>query len=303
MGNCLVVKLNSNVENDELMRINEMKVTITKACSIMMKAEGELSLHIVTPGVTFTNSDQSGNKQIIPVGVNRIISVSGACDLLIYGKYKLINLAEQTQGYLKLNLEDLRYSPDIEMLAFYNAGSYGDISALKNASKMKSLLFTKSSVTGDLSDLFSSDACYSIRMSYNLITGDISNFINVPNIKDITMNNTRISGNVSVFATTGKFNAIRDINMVNTNVSGNISSFANHSTLRDIQLFGSSVIGRLGDLLVGTPSLKGAYLPIGVEWTEEDAARADSIMQANGGTITSIGHYFGGGTKVDSYTN
>jgi len=60
------------------------------------------------------------------------------------------------------------------------------------------------------------------------------------------------------------------------------------------------VTGNFGQL-VNVPALKGLWVPSTVTYTSADAARIDTLLQSNGAPIRPDGHYFSGGTLVESY--
>lgn len=305
MENCLVTKLKSVVDNDNLRKLGELRFKMAQsgAFTVTAVSDDSFKLVILTPGVTFTAPSLAAGttEQTVPATASRNFSVSGACELAIYNKYALRIFTSDYYAYL--NFDELTGTENIQQLRFgaYQNLSKGDvIKSINKNTGITSLMVKSTNTYGDLKDLVESSTLYNIELTGD-ISGDIANLSRLSHLADLKLQSKpRLYGNVSVFE---NISDIRDISFLNSpGIVGSISSFANHSSLRNPQLYGTGITGTLGELLVGTPALKNAYLPVGVKWTDADAAIADERMQANGGSITSIGHYFGGGTHVDSYS-
>ena len=298
---CIVQKLKSSVSGD-LRKAGEARFYTRASAFTYLNAENSI-LKILTPGVTFQNTGYVGaTEQPCMGGSGRSIQTSDACDIQILTRYGLKNLSG---GYTAINLDELAFCENLEILECNWNASSGSIENFENNTVIKSLK-AEGEIEGDLSHLFTSSACYTFSTSFNEgthsnITGDISNFSKIPNVVNLYHRNAvGLYGNVSVF--NGGFSLLRNIDLSGCpNVTGNISAFANHA-LQKLLLGNSGVTGHLVDAITGNTALAFIWAPAGVQYTDADAAIVDALLASNGATIRPDGHYFAGGTRVDSYT-
>lgn len=266
-----------------------------------------ITLKILTEGVTFTNTGFVGEtEQTIPAGISRFTTVSGICNIGVYTKYSLIWLSDGS-SYGNIDVDQMGYTPNLEVLAFRYTGSSGNIGNLKPCTNLQRLRLVGADLTLDLSDLPDASSCYEFALlsdmsgtdPLNYVTGDISNLSRLDALVTLDLQHSKVSGNVSVFET---LSSIRTVKLNGcSSISGDVGSFANHSGLWVLEIYDTAITGTLADLLVGTTGLKNAWLPDGVLYTAADLATADARCAANGGTPASSGHYVNGGTLVDSY--
>ena len=298
---CIVQKLKASVSGD-LRKAGEARF-YTRASSFYYK-NGEASvLKILTPGVTFQNTGYVGEtEQAVPANTSRNINVSGNCDIQILTRYSLVDLYG---GYLAVDLDELTFCSSLEILECLWPSSSGSIENFESNTAIKSLK-VEGEVEGDLSHLFTSSACYTFSTSFGQdthsnIAGDISNFSKIPNVVNLFHRNAvGLQGNVSVFA--GGFSVLRDVDLSGCpNITGNFSAFANHN-LQHLYLGNTGVTGHLVDVATGNSALAYVWAPAGVQYTDADAAIVDALLASNGATIRPDGHYFAGGTRVESYT-
>ena len=298
---CIVLKLKSSVSGN-LRKAGEARF-YTRASAFYYKNREASVLKILTPGVTFQNTGYVGaTEQAVPANTSRNINVSGNCDIQILTRYSLVDLYG---GYLAVDLDELTFCDSLEILECLWPSSSGTIENFESNTVIKSLK-AEGEVAGDLSHLFTSSACYTFSTSFGQdthsnITGDISNFSKIPNVVNLFHRNAvGLYGNVSVF--NGGFSSLRDVDLSGCpNITGDISAFANHA-LQHLYLGNTGVIGHLVDVVTGNSALAYVWASAGVQYTDADAAIVDDLLASNGATIRPDGHYFAGGTRVDSYT-
>lgn len=301
MTNCLVTQLKGVVQDDNLFKIGEIRYSCAAGGSILIGTTSEAVVTILTPGVTFTNSGFVGETtQTVTSAGARTVSVSGDCIVSINNKYNLTRLKETSTDSVSCDVNQVEYSNNIKSIRLTGANSIGDIKAFKNMSAIEELIVVSGKLVGNIDNLPNSTALWDLELQYSNISGSISNLSRLSSLTDLNLSSTKVTGNVSVFE---NLQNIRHIFIRDTAVSGSISAFANHSNLRTLNLEGSAITvsGTLGELIVNTPALKSLTLPSGVLYTAADAAAADTLLQGNGGTLQPSGHYFSGGTLVDSY--
>ena len=300
---CLVTQLKERVNNNNIIPLNSIFVHIdASSVSVEVGADSKGVVgKIITPGVTFTNGIFSGlTEQEFPNGSYRTCSVSAECDMIISNASHITRLQQSGGGglyFARLNLDGM-YGNSV--LQFINIGkSNGDIKALKGMSQAKSIVLKTDAsgigLYGNVENLPLSSALYALTISGSPnVEGSIDFVSSLPVIADIDLSYGKISGNISAFA---NLSSLRDVTLTRTLVEGNIGSFAGISTLRNLQLFGCAITGNLSQL-INVPALKDATFPDSVYYTSEDASRIDALMESNGGTMKSSGHYFLGGTQI-----
>lgn len=302
MGKCLITKLKDEVVNKNLKKIGEVRVSFSGAGSIILFGTEPIKAEIITEGVYFTNSPFNGMQvQETSVAGARTMTFSDGCEMSITSKYDLKFLQENSPGYMSVDIEQLEYAKNLTMLASNGYNNKGNIKALKECTSLQYVKLIGEGINGDLSDLFASEACYGLifadTVNTSNIGGDISYLERVPNIVDVIMYNCPIRGSINVFA--NGFNELREFSSFSEDIEGDIVSFANHPNFKNLQIPYSKVTGTLSQLMIGNTALKGAWIPKGVTYTVEEAERFDNLASSNGGTVTSSGHYFGGGTLID----
>lgn len=313
MNKSFVISLPSAIDNPDLLKLGELRFTVESGGYVSVKNAQNFTEKILTPGVTYSSGSSAGQSSFDgDAGTTYAPTVSGNCEISLIPKYGLerfFGVGPTQSGRCGLNLSDIKYCVNMKELSVGGA-IYGDIANLKRMTKLEYLAIVDKNIYGDLSDLVESDQLKALVLSsasaswkIPAITGDISNLSKVKQslvVLQLPLIRT-INGDISVFS--GDFSNIRDVDLEQcTGIIGDIGSFANHSNLQNLKMYMTGASGRLGDLLVGTPALKYASFPPTVEFTAADAAIADARMSANGGSMTSYGHYFAGGTLVESYS-
>lgn len=303
---CIVQQLKERVNIENPIKPGEI-IFYTRGGSNTFLVGGTeaITLKILTPGVTFTNTGYSGETEQTTVANSvRTISTSGICNISLLTKYSLTNLSDGS-AFGNVDVDQFGYTPNLKQLYFRYVGSRGDVNKFKDCTYLERLTLSGTDFTLDLANLPSASSCWEFSLKtdgtvpLNNVKGDILYLSRFTALVTLFLDYSKVSGNVSVFES---LSAIRNVNLNGTDVSGDVASFANHSGLWKLEIHDTAVTGTLADLLVGTTGLKNVWLPDGVLYTAADLATADARCAANGGTISpSTGHYVNGGTLVDSY--
>ena len=188
MANCLVTKLNGSVDNNELLRVGEMRVKVESVESPTKDTQGfgvaftePTTVEIVGDGY-FTDSTLTENK-----GKSMVVSsllgviVSQATTVSIRNKYKLRSLhvfipSGNPYGENKvLNIDDLKYSTSLSSLNLSKMKASGNIDNLKNLTSLNFLYVRFTQVSGDIASLKNLTALTSLDVSNSNVSGDIAN--------------------------------------------------------------------------------------------------------------------------------
>ena len=188
MTKCLVTKLNGSVDNNELLRIGEMRIKVEGVTSPTKDTQG-FTLSFIEPTTVeivgdgyFTNNTLTENKgKSINVGSNSEIFVNQAAIVAIRNKYKLRAIgmlvsSGTAYGENKvMNLDGLKYSSALTSLNLPKVQLTGDIANLKGLTALTSLILNGTNVTGDIANLKGLTALTSLIISETALYGDISN--------------------------------------------------------------------------------------------------------------------------------
>ena len=222
MGNCLVTKLKGVVDNDNILKLGEIRFLTSKSDSInrcYLSFTESTTVKIINDGHFYNSTtsdlgkDLSLSAQQSSVGTK----VSPGSLIQINNKYALASISFGTLEN-KISLAELKYSPlvylyaekdniegDISNLAgrqmdflniLNNPSVYGDIAVLKGM-PLTVLQLNGTQVTGDVSAL--KGMALTIVQINNLITGDISNLSSVKAEEISAMN---LSGDLSTLTST-----------------------------------------------------------------------------------------------------
>ena len=184
MGKCLVTKLNGTVDNDNLLRIGEIRLFNTKLSNptansqyMSLTFSKDANLEIVGDAY-FTDtklSENRGKTKSCLANQNGNFYVSNNdCQIAILDKYSLVKV--ETNAHRLGDLEDLRFSKGLISMIARDSGQTGDISNLKNLTALTTLsLGSKRTVlTGDIGELRTLTKCTEMYLSYNKFTGDLA---------------------------------------------------------------------------------------------------------------------------------
>lgn len=285
MEKCLVTKLNGVVNNNNLLKIGEMRIHISKVDSPTAETQGlcfhatnQCVLTIIGDGY-FTDSTLSENKGqtlVIDVIERKDIYVSnGDFDISIGNKYFLKEILFATFGIAvpntavnkSISIDDIKYSTELTKLRISAINTTGDCTSLNNLSKLTELKVRNSSIYGDLSVLKDKTALEFIQVSNCNVSGDLSYFQNLTNLTALQLHGTSVKGNLSSLSALTKLTYISC-----DSVEGDVSSLNNLNTLTTIQSNKSSITGDISKL---PPLFKllivDKYLGSGFIWTSRNS--------------------------------
>lgn len=237
MAKCLVTKLSGTVNNDNLLRLGEIRIGMKPHSSpniynssFMIKASKEIKLEIIGNGY-FSNyglTENRGKTMTIPANEETDVFVSnGDYQIAILGVYYITKLhfhgnsvvgTDVTQR--SININDLSRAKGLESL---------DITAASN-------------VSGDLSSLSTLVNLNNLILSTTNITGDFSSLKNLVKLTNLALENSKkMSGNISSFAAMTKLKALQI--ECSSQVYGNIDSLKNLSECKKISIRYGSLSG------------------------------------------------------------
>lgn len=237
MTKCLITKLNGSVDNNDLLRVGEMRIKVESAESPTGDTQGfglafvkPTTIEIVGDGY-FTDKTLTENKgKSMTVLDSQDIIVSQATTVAIRDKYNLREIAVYIKGgtpYCKnkvLNIDDLKYSISMRLLNVYRTQASGDIASLKNLTALTTLYLSSTKVTGDIANLKNLTVLTTLQLNSTQVSGDVANLKNLTALTSLSLNNTQVSGDIAniYFAYKG---TVKEINVAYcNNLYGDLAS-------------------------------------------------------------------------------
>lgn len=260
MAKCLITKLNGSVDNNELLRVGEMRIKVESVGSPTKDTQGfgvsfiePTTVEIVGDGY-FTDNTLTENK-----GKSMVVSslqgaiVSQATTVAIRNKYKLNGLnvfipSGNPYGKNKvLNIDDLKYSTSLSSLNLASMQASGDIANLKSLTALITLVLGETKVVGDIANLKNLTNLTALNIARTNVSGDISNLKNLKNLTILLLSNTKVAGDI---VNLKDLTNLTEIKLSNTQISGNIANLKNLSNLKSLSLFNTQVplTGDIGQL-------------------------------------------------------
>ena len=214
MAKCLVTKLNGTVDNNNLLRIGEIRLFNTKLSNptkntqfMALTFSKDTNLEIVGDAY-FTDSTLAENKgKTISCLANKKTSFyvsNNDCQIAILDKYSLV--AAETNAHKVGDLEDFRFSKDLSFIAIKGTEQTGDIANLKNLTALTSLVLSSTQVNGDISVLKNLTALTTLSLDNTQVNGDISALENLTALTTLHLYNqkTPITGDIDKLRTLTK---------------------------------------------------------------------------------------------------
>ena len=221
MGNCLVTKLKESVQNQELIKIGEVRVTVSGQGGLyVVPIEGELInvrtsdgvAHLTQNGVPFASKDFAYTAS----AWNNYFDITGEnYSIIINNKYKLCNI--YLTGNISVNGDDLFYSDNLAELALLGTTNPVNITKVNNKTR-------KSVTCANVDVAIFKDVPLnglSVKNSYGSIS-DINDFMG----STIECGNNNLSGIVNdIISKEGmvKMNLYRDDGLDEGNIGGDLS--------------------------------------------------------------------------------
>lgn len=215
MGNCLVTRLNESVQNDNLLKIGELKL-LCGAGVIMLR-------HGVNVTITFENAvdvlDVVGTTVATNV-TSYLVTADNPFSFVVKGD-NVVNIPD------KYNIQQLSFGKTSTPIDYVE---FKGLSTLQNASRF--YCYANSYIKGinlnDLSDINFSNAENFILKALDIeVTGDISVFAEQTALSEITINTlndsiTNVTGDITSLNT---LTALNVLNLRDTQVAGNADAF------------------------------------------------------------------------------
>ena len=292
MVNCLVTKLKGSVNNNELLRIREMRMRIAKVGNptdanrgFTISVNKPVVLEIVGDGY-FTDKTLAENKGktiTLNTGDNGVWVSNDNVEIAILDKYSITAISslypQSTASYgssMDLNLSDLKYSTALNSLNLGGTKVTGDIANLKGLTALTFLNLGGTKVTGDIANLKGLTALYSLELISTQITGDIANLKGLTALTFLNLRNTQVTGDIAGISPLIK---LKSANL--NHVTGNISAI-NNTKLTSI------IISNSGGLSGDIAKLKSDFIYLGTDgdttseftWSSRDSG---SVIFGNGG--------------------
>ena len=260
MAKCLITKLNGSVDNNELLRVGEMRIKVESVGSPTKDTQGfgvsfiePTTVEIVGDGY-FTDNTLTENK-----GKSMVVSslqgaiVSQATTVAIRNKYKLNGLnvfipSGNPYGKNKvLNIDDLKYSTSLSSLNLVSMQASGDIANLKSLTALITLVLGETKVVGDIANLKDLTNLTVLNIAKTNVSGDISNLKNLKNLTNLLLSNTKVAGDI---VNLKDLTNLTEIRLSNTQISGDIANLKNLTNLTSLSLFNTQVplTGDIGQL-------------------------------------------------------
>nr|DAR44926.1 MAG TPA: Internalin K rich repeat protein [Caudoviricetes sp.] len=216
MSKCLVTKLAGTVNNDSLLKIGELRLSVSTIDSPSKNSQGlyitanqKVNLTITGDGY-FTNetlSENKGKTLAIRENTQTLFYVSNSNVIIsLDNKYALLSLFSYASSLgvvakinIKFDISYLTYSKNLTVLRLSNTQVSGDISALANLTGLTAAEFSNTQVSGNISALAN-------------LTG--LTVLNIPNL-------------YVDLAVVAKFSALKTCSLKNGRCSGDLSKLAN----------------------------------------------------------------------------
>ena len=197
MNGCLVTKLNGSVDNTSLLRIGEMRISISKidspnhwTQSFNITVNNLTVLEIIGDGY-FTDVNltaNNGKKTTLNPNVSEKVYVSnGNFEIAILDKYALVSILDydtysagnSTYSQKNKSISDIgcfKYSTTLTNLTLRNTNISGDIANLKNLTALTNLELSNTQIplTGEISALSTLSNCGTMTLTYSKLTGDLA---------------------------------------------------------------------------------------------------------------------------------
>ena len=232
MKKCLVTKLNGSVDNNELLKIGEMRIKVESVESPTKSTQGfkcsfsePTTLEIIGDGY-FTDETLTAN-----LGKSKVVSgevevfVSEATSISIKDKYKLSSLLLITNniepyGSNKVfSIDDLKYSPNLKQIEVAETQAFGDIACFANKTALVSINMENTKLTGDIEAIKNDTALNKLILSGTSVTGDIVNLKNLTNLTYLNLADTQVAGDIAQLEPCSKITYL----LAPNNVTGDLS--------------------------------------------------------------------------------
>ena len=284
MNKCLVTKLAGTVNNDSLLKIGELRLSVSTVDSPSKNSQGmyitanqKVNLTITGNGY-FTNetlSENKGKTLAIRENTQTLFYVSNSnVRISLDNKYALTSLFSYASSMgvnskfnVSFDISSLIYSKNLATLKLPNTQVYGNISSLANLTGLTELKLPNTQLSGDISSLSNITGLVSLELSNTQINGNISALAKMTNLTSLILVNTQVYGNISYLS-----NATGLTTLNVPNIQTDLSVVAKFRNLRSCTLKNGSCSGDLSKLANSLYFISFKDSTASITWTARDAS-------------------------------
>lgn len=238
MNKCLVTKLAGTVNNDSLLKIGELRLSVSTVDSPSKNSQG-----------LYITANQKVNLTIIGYGyfTNETLSEN---------KGKTLAIRENTQTLFYVSNSNVSISLDNKyaLTSLFSYASSMSVNSIVN-------------VNFDISHLTYSKNLTTFKLPNTQVSGDISSLANLTGLTTLELPNTQVSGNISSLA---NLTGLTTLNVPNIQV--NLAVVAKFSSLRNCTFKQGSCSGDLSKLANSLYFISFTGSTTSLTWTERNSS-------------------------------
>ena len=284
MNKCFITKLAGTVNNDSLLKIGELRLSVSTVDSPSKNSQGmyitanqKVNLTITGDGY-FTNeilSENKGKTLAIRENTQTLFYVSNSnVSISLDNKYSLTSLFSYASSIgvvskvnVSLDISYLTYSKNLATLKLSNTQVSGDISSLANLTGLTILELSNTQVSGDISSLANLTGLTILRLSNTQSNGNISALANLTGLTALELSNTQVYGNISSLSNA---TGLTVLNVPNIQVD--LAVVAKFSNLRTCTFKNGSCLGNLSKLANSLFFISFKDSTTSLTWTARDSS-------------------------------
>ena len=243
MGKMFKTVYPQSVDNDNLLKIGEMRIDINPSNNVTQfycSASDGISKKSVKNGY-ITNEAGNVNNGNTSDSARVFLSPSSTA-LIIDNKYKLNELQVILSNNVSIDLSDLRYTDTMTKLNLKNSKVSGSLSDISNMTNLISLILSNTNVSGSLSDISNMANMQSLDLSSTNVSGSLSDISNMTNLISLLLNNTNVTGDLSELPA-----MLTTFSNYKGSIGGRLSSLRNIINLTHVEI-GKYVTGDISDI-------------------------------------------------------
>lgn len=264
MNKTLITKLKGVVNNDNILKLGEMRIKIAKVANPTDATQGfgitvnkPVTAKIIGDGY-FTNKNLSanlGNTMNLNTGSNGIWVSNDGVEISIIEKYSITEVTSSYPGQssgvygenIGLDLSSFKYSKSMTGLDIHDSQISGNIGDLKNLTAMNYLGLYNNQVSGDIKDLKNLTALTFLGLHNTQVSGDIGYLKNFASLRTLSLSNTQAGGDIKELK---DLTTLTSLSLANTQIMGDIGYLKNLTALTSLSVFNVKVplTGDIGDL-------------------------------------------------------
>lgn len=264
MNKTLITKLKGVVNNDNILKLGEMRIRIAKVANPTDATQGfgitvnkPVTAKIIGDGY-FTNKTLSanlGNTMNLNTGSNGIWVSNDGVEISIIEKYSITEVTNSYPGQssgvygenIDLDLSSFKYSTSLTGLDIHDSQISGNIGDLKNLTALTFLGLHNTQVSGDIKDLKNLTALTFLSLHNTQVSGDIGYLKNLASLRILSLSNTQVISDIKELK---DLTTLTSLSLANTQVMGDIGYLKNLTALTSLSVFNTKVplTGNIGDL-------------------------------------------------------